>query len=111
MEQIELLTPAELLRRLYETADEKTKEEMREKYPAMDFRPAKAMSPVEELYTKVIALLPDEVLREHGQAILEEAIRQGQREKKRLMAVWKNARAMAGTSYELEDFLEIFEQL
>lgn len=68
------------------------------------------MSPVEELYTFTVGLLPDEVLREHGQAILEEALRQSQREKKRLMAVWKNARATAGTSYELEDFLEKFKR-
>lgn len=39
MEQIELLTPADMLRRLYETADEETKEEMRERFPAMDFSP------------------------------------------------------------------------
>ena len=39
MEQIELLTPADMLRRLYQTADEETKEEMREKYPDMNFSP------------------------------------------------------------------------
>lgn len=40
MKQIELLTPADMLHRLYETADEETKEEMRERFPDMEFRTA-----------------------------------------------------------------------
>lgn len=37
MKQIELLTPADMLRKLYETADEETKGEMRERFPDIDF--------------------------------------------------------------------------
>lgn len=68
------------------------------------------MSPVEELYTKVVALLPDEVLREHGQAILMESLRLRAEEKNRLKDCWRNSRLTMGTSQEFEDYYDKVKQ-
>lgn len=68
------------------------------------------MSPVEELYTKVVALLPDEVLREHGQAILMESLRLRAEEKRRLKDCWRNSRLTHGTSYDFEDYYDSVKQ-
>jgi len=69
------------------------------------------MSPVEQLYTMIIGLLPDEVLKEHGQTILMESLRLRTEEKNRLKAAWLESRVSMGGWDDFEEFYAKFKKI